>query len=77
MRSASAGRAVTCPTRLRALSLAEAAAAIGTHSLRGALSKAELTHVAVRLAMGARNGGRLNNGNLGDALDLIEAVSQH
>lgn len=70
-------RCVTCPTRLRALSLAEAAAAIGTHSLRGALSKAELTHVAVRLAMGARNGGRLNNGNLGDALDLIEAVSQH
>jgi hypothetical protein len=69
-------RCETCPSRVRALTLAEAAAAIGNNSIRSRLAKAEVARVAVRLAIGARLGGRLNNGRLDDTLDLIEAVSQ-
>jgi hypothetical protein len=67
-------RCPTYPSRLRGLTLAEAAAAIGTNALRGRLARSELAKIAVRMATGATGGGRLSNGHLDDALDLIESA---
>lgn len=67
-------RCPTCPSRLRGLTLAEAAAAIGNNAIRGRLARSRLAQVAVRMATGATSGGRLSNGHLDDALDLIESV---
>lgn len=66
-------RCTTCPSRMRGLTLAEAAAAIGSHAIRGRFARSHLAQVAVRLVAGACGGGRLNNGMLDDSLDLIEA----
>jgi hypothetical protein len=68
-------RCPTCPSRLRGLTLADAAAAIGTNAIRGRLARSQLAKVAVRMATGARGGGRLSNGHLDDALDLIEKAA--
>jgi hypothetical protein len=65
-------RCPTCPSRLRGLTLAEAAAAIGANAIRGRLARSQVAQVAVRMATGANSGGRLGNGHLEDALDLIE-----
>jgi hypothetical protein len=67
-------RCPTCPSRLRGLTLAEAAAAIGNNAIRGRLARSQLAQTAVHMAIGANSGGRLSNGNLEDALDLIESV---
>lgn len=69
-------RCPTCPSRLRGLTLAEAAAAIGNNSIRSQLVRSQLAQTAVRMAVGANSGGRLSNGHLDDALDLIESVCQ-
>jgi hypothetical protein len=68
-------RCPTCPSRLRGVTLAEAAAAIGSNAIRGRASRSLLARAAVQLATGASGGGRLSNGYLDDALDLIESVS--
>lgn len=67
-------RCPTCPSRVRGLTLAEAAAAIGNNAIRSKFARAQLAQVAVRLAAGASAGGRLSNGHLDDSLDLIESV---
>jgi len=69
-------RCLPCATGLRAMTLAEAAAAVAHNSIRCALSKSQVASVAVRMAAGLRGGGHLKNGRLEDTLDLIEAVSQ-
>ncbi len=69
-------RCPTCPSRLHGVTLAEVAAAIGNNAIRGRLPRSQVAQIAVRLATGASAGGRLRNGHLDNALDLIESVSQ-
>lgn len=69
-------RCPTCPSRLNGVTLAEVAAAIGNNSIRGRLPRGQVAQIAVRMATGVRSGGRLRNGHLDNALDVIEAVSQ-
>jgi hypothetical protein len=69
-------RCPSCPSRLHGVTLAEVAAAIGNNSIRGRLPRSQVAQIAVRLATGASAGGRLRNGHLDNALDLIESVSQ-
>ena len=68
-------RCETCPSRLRGLTLAEAAASIGNNVIRGHTPRSQVAQIAVRMATTAQSGGRLSNGYLDDALDLIESVS--
>jgi hypothetical protein len=67
-------RCPTCPSRLRGLTLAEAAAAVGNNAIRGRIARSRVAQIAVGMATGAAGGGRLSNGHLDDALDLIESV---
>ena len=62
--------------RLHGVTLAEVAAAIGNNSIRGRLPRSQVAQIAVRLAAGASAGGRLRNGHLDNALDLIESLAQ-
>ncbi len=71
-----AERCQTCFSRLRAVTLAEVAGALGVNAIRSGLPRPQLARVAVRIAAEVSHGGRLLNARLEDTLDLIEEISQ-
>lgn len=62
------------PGSLTSLLQAEAAAALLRGAIRNPLNGAQMAELAARIAASARYCGHLNNSNLSQALDLIEAA---
>ena len=62
------------PSSLTSLLRAEAAAALLRGAIRNPLNGAQMAELAARIAASARYCGHLNNSNLSQALDLIEAA---
>ena len=68
------GRDPEQPSSLTPLLRAEAAGALLQGAIRNPLNGSQLAELSARVAASARFCGRLNNGDLAQALDLIEAA---
>lgn len=68
------GRDPEQPSSLTPLLRAEAAGALLQGAIRNPLNGSQIAALAARMAASARFCGRLNNGDLAQALDLIEAA---